>query len=146
VCRNQALFRAAISTLLVTLSLALTGCGNDGSTVHEVADGFTIDSGLAQKGPLIRGSSVTINALSTSTLKPSGASYNFQTNNNLGAFDPSGTVFTSLLIETTASGYYFNESTAKVSKDIVMLRGISDLRTDRAVNVNVLTQIESARV
>jgi hypothetical protein len=100
---------------------------------------------LAQKGPLIRGSSVTINALITSTLKPSGASYNFQTNNNLGAFDPSGTVFSSKLIETTASGYYFNESTAKISKDVVMLRGISDLSSDRAVNINVLTQIANSR-
>jgi len=145
VCFNQRSFRATLSTLLVTGSLALTGCGNDSSTVHEVADGYTIDSGLAQKGPLIRGSSVTINSLSTSTLKPSGASYNFETNNNLGAFDPSGTVFTSKVIETTASGYYFNESTAKVSKDIVMLRGISDLITDRAVNVNVLTQIANRR-
>ena len=144
-CLNQFLLRSAISTLLVSFSLVLTGCGNDGSTVHEVADGYTIDSGLAQKGPLIRGSSVTINSLITSTLQPSGASYNFQTNNNLGAFDPSGTVFTSQLIETTASGYYFNESTAKVSKDIVMLRGISDLTTDRAVNVNVLTQIANRR-
>jgi len=142
---HQSFFRAVLATLLFAASFALTGCGNDGSTVHEVSGGYSIDSGLAQKGPLIRGSSITINSLSTSSLKPSGASYNFETINNLGAFDPSGTIFTSKLIETTASGYYFNESTAKVSKDIVMLRGISDLITDRAVNVNVLTQIANRR-
>jgi hypothetical protein len=137
--------RAASLTLIAVIFVSLLGCSNEDGTVHEVADGYKIDSGLAQKGPLIRGSLVTINSLSASTLKPTGASYNFQTNNNLGAFDPSGTVFTSQLIETTASGYYFNESTARVSKDIVMLRGISDLSSDRAVNINVLTQIANSR-
>ena len=129
-------------------TLASCGGGNSGGTVNQTAEGYTVDSGVVQKGPLVQGSSVTINELNPTTLQPNGKSYAFETMNNLGTFVPTGITFTSTYLETTGQGYYFNELTGQNSSDIVFLRGLSNLATgnDKAVNVNVLSGFTRSRI
>lgn len=150
---SQNLWRPALSTLTLA---ALAACGGGGSsnatiepalpTVHETPGGYQIDRGLAQKGPLSRGSVVTVNELSLA-LAPNGRSYTFETVDDAGNFKPNS-VFGSPFLETTVQGYFFNELTNERNKDWVVLRGLSNLSAgaDRAVNVNVLTALTKDRI
>lgn len=124
----------------------LAACTGDNSTVSSSGNGYEVSSGLAQKGPLLRGSSVTVNELNTSTLQPSGKSYTFEVLDDLGTFKPSNITFSSAYLENTALGYYFNELTGQKSSDMVYLRGLSYLGTDKAVNLNVLSTFVKNRV
>jgi alpha-tubulin suppressor-like RCC1 family protein len=124
----------------------LAGCTGNDSTVSSSSNGYEVSSGLAQKGPLLRGSSVTVNELNTSTLQPSGKSYTFEVLDDLGTFKPSNITFGSAYLENTALGYYFNELTGQQSSDMVYLRGLSYLGTDKAVNLNVLSTFVKNRV
>lgn len=135
--------RALALTALIAM---LQGCGGGGgSTVAETADGYTVSSGVAQKGPIGRGGVVTINELTAATLAPNGKSYTFETVDDFGTFKPTAS-FSSPYLETTVQGYYFNELTGARASEWVVLRGLSDLVADRAVNVNVLTSLTKDRI
>jgi len=125
----------------------LFACGG-GGTISQAGDGWQVSSGLAQKGPLLRGSSVTVAELSTTTLQPSGKTYPFEVLDDSGTFKPTNITFTSSYLESTAQGYYFNELTGAKSSDMVFLRGLSNLATgqDTAVNVNVLSSFTDQRI
>jgi hypothetical protein len=143
-----------LKPILSTIALAaLAACGGGGGgsqpaavTVQQTADGYQIQRGLAQKGPLSRGSIVTINEL-TLQLAPNGKSYTFETVDDYGTFKPSS-VFGSPYLETTVQGYFFNELTNERNKDWVVLRGLSNLAVgaDRTVNVNVLSAFTNDRI
>ncbi len=132
--------------LAVTLAALLAGCGGGGGSVQQTADGYLVERGLAQKGPLARGSVVTLNELSANALAPNGKSYTFETNDAYGTFVPTSK-FSSPYLGTTAEGYYFNEVTGN-SEQWVVLRGLSNLSAgaDRAVNVNVLSDVTTERI
>ena len=55
--------------------------------------GYKVESGVAQKGPLLQGSVIFINELNASSYKPNGKEYTFRTYNDLGTFTPSGIAF-----------------------------------------------------
>lgn len=136
----------ARATLAAALgALALAGCGGGEDAVQATPAGYTVDSGVVQKGPLLRGSMVSVNELNATTLQPTGASYNFETSDDYGSFRPAATLFGAQYLETTALGYYFDELTGATSTDLVILRGLSDLGSDRAVNINLLTDLANAR-
>ena len=107
---------AAASLLTLALSTALVACGGGSGDDSAPADrSYQVESGVAQKGPLTMGSSISINELNATTLVPLGTSYNFEIRDDFGNFQPAGTVFKQRLLETTASGYYLDELTGQVS-------------------------------
>ena len=128
------------------LAALMAGCGGGGGAVQQTADGYLVESGLAQKGPLARGSVVTLNELDATALAPNGRSYTYETQDDRGTFFPTGK-FSSPYLETTAQGYYFNEVTGN-SDQWVALRGLSDLSAgaDRAVNLNLLSDATTERI
>ncbi len=105
---------------------------------------FSASSGTAQKGPLIKGSGVTVQELSKN-LTPNGKQYSFQINSDLGTFEPN-TRFSSQYVSIAASGYYFNESSGQISDGPVVLYGLSDLSSESSLNVNLLTMLAYQRV
>ena len=134
-------------SMVLALSAMLSACGGgSGDTVTQTSAGFQVESGLAQKGPLTLGSSISINELHPTSLVPLGSSYNFEIRDDFGAFQPTGTVFKERVLETTATGYHLDELTGEVSDSTVTLRGLSDLAVDRAINVNLLTDLANARI
>ena len=124
----------------------LAACGG-GDAVSD-AGGYMVESGVAQKGPLAQGSVVTVDELTSATLKPNGKGYTFRTYNNLGTFSTSGITFGSSYLSTLASGYYYNEITGAQSNDIVVLSGLSQIGTggDTVINVNALSSMALDRV
>ena len=137
----------AAASMVLALGAALSGCGGGaGDTITQTDAGFQVESGVVQKGPLTVGSSVSINELNPVTMVPLGTSYNFEIRDDFGSFQPANTVFKQRLLEATATGYYLDELTGQVSDDTVTLRGMSDLSVDRAINVNLLTDLSNARI
>jgi len=131
--------------------LGLTGCGGGGSG----SDGkrppgpnapptYTASAGLAQKGPLILGSTVTAQELSA-TLAPTGKQYSYQTSSDLGAFNPSST-FTSQYISVSATGDYFDETRGTASGAQITLSAYTDLSATSVMNVNLLTTLAYKRI
>ena len=119
--------------------------GNGASDATPTVAGleYSASSGVAQKGPLIRGSGVTVQELSKS-LAPTGKQYSFQINSDLGTFEPNAK-FTSQYVSVAASGYFFNESSGLVSDGPIGLYGLSDLSSESSLNVNLLTTLAYQR-
>jgi len=109
---------------------------------------FFADSGVAQKGPLVQGSLVTVNELSaTNKYLQNGKSYSFQVADNLGRFNVAGVPFSSSYLLTTAQGYYFDELSGEIAHTDVTLHGLSSIVPGQAntINVNVLSSFTKDR-
>jgi hypothetical protein len=138
------MIRLALSALSIVV-LSACGGGTSSSTVSQTSTGFTVEGGLAQKGPLLKGSRVTISELNPLNYQPSGLSYDLLTKDNMGGFNSSGINFTRQHVQTFAQGYYLNEITGAQSSDTVLLQAQGDLTLDRLVNVNLLTTLAGPR-
>lgn len=145
-----------ISTLVIFGTLVLAGCGGggggssggnsvSGSTSSSSGSGtsYTASSGVAQKGPLILGSTVTAQQLDAS-LSPTGQQFSYQITSDLGTFSPTS-MFTSQYIGLNATGYYFDEIQNAISTGPVTLNGYSDLAVESVLNVNLLTTLAYQR-
>jgi uncharacterized protein YjdB len=130
-------------TAIFTL-LTLAACGGGGGSSSSPGATYRAESGLAQKGPLIRGSAVTAQELDSS-LSPTGKQYSYQTTSDFGTFSPTNT-FASQYIGVNATGYYFDEAQNAVSSGPITLYGYSNLATDTVLNVNLLTTLEYQRI
>jgi hypothetical protein len=112
--------------------------------VMATAPAYTAKSGVAQKGPLIQGSTVTAQELDPS-LSPTGQQFSYQILTNFGTFSPTST-FTSQYLGLIATGYYFDELADAVSSGPITLNAYSDLTADSVLNVNLLTTLEYQRI
>ncbi|HKD54297.1 MAG TPA: kelch repeat-containing protein [Steroidobacteraceae bacterium] len=133
---------------LVTLSSLLAACGGggSGSSGSSSSSGTTYSAtgGVAQKGPLIKGSAVTAQSLDAN-LSPTGQQYTYQVTSNLGTFAPTS-AFTSEYVGVAATGYYFDEVENDISSGTITLYGYSDLAADGVMNVNLLTTLAYQRI
>jgi N-acetylneuraminic acid mutarotase len=152
--RAPTVFFRWIAVLLTTLSIVSCGGGggDNASTSSSTTSGgssppptsFAATSGVAQKGPLIMGSTVTAQELDAQ-LDPTGKQYTYQITSNLGTFQPTAT-FTSQYIGLFATGYYFDEVMDAVSGGTISLNGYSDLSSSTVLNVNLLTTLAYQRI
>ena len=101
--------------------------------------------GFVQKGPFVQGSTISIQPLDSVKLAPNGQTFSTSTHDDLGAFSLESQI-PCRYVETTASGYYFNEVTGKISSSPITLRAISDLDESGNSNVNILTTLEAGLV
>jgi N-acetylneuraminic acid mutarotase len=105
---------------------------------------YTATSGVAQKGPLILGSTVTAQEL-TAALAPNGRQYSYQTNSDLGTFVPNS-AFTSRYIGVSVNGYYFDEVANAISSGPITLNAYADLDAHSVLNINLLTSLAYQRI
>jgi hypothetical protein len=131
---------------VVATSLSLVGCSGGGSGSSPLApkSGFTVSSGVAQKGPLILGSTVTAQELDAS-LSPTGKQYSYQTTDDFGTFNPAS-IYSSQYIGVDANGYYFDEVADTVSSGPITLNAYADLSAESVLNVNILTTLAYRRI
>lgn len=101
-------------------------------------------SGFAEVGPLVSGSKVTVSSVDAKTMTVGAVAVNAKTSSDLGAYSASGSL-TSAIGSFEASGEYYNFATTEKSS-VKSLKAISDLRTRKTVNINVLTHLEYDRV
>lgn len=132
---------------VAAVAVALAGCGGGGGgsgSGTSTSGNFTASSGVAQKGPLIKGSTVTAQELNSS-LSPTGRQYTYQINSDLGTFSPSS-IFGSQYIGLTAQGYYFDEVKNAISDSTITLNAVDDLSANGILNVNLLTTLAYQRI
>jgi Bacterial Ig-like domain (group 2)/Kelch motif/Galactose oxidase, central domain len=141
-------FRIASAAIAAVSSLLLSACGGGGgspsTSTPPPTSTYRATSGVAEKGPLINGSTVTAQELDAS-LAPTGRQYSYQITSDLGTFEPTST-FTSQYLGINASGYYFDEVQGAVSSGPVTLNGCNDLAANDVVNVNILTTLAYQRI
>jgi N-acetylneuraminic acid mutarotase len=130
--------------LIATFLSVLSACSGGGGGAIPPPVTYTATSGVAQKGPLIKGSTVTAQELDAK-LSPTGKQYSYQITSDLGTFSPTST-FGSQYVGLNATGYYFDEIANVVSTGTVTLNGYSDLTTGTVLNVNLLTTLAYQRI
>jgi hypothetical protein len=136
---------AAIAAGLVTLE----GCsGEPASATTNRSDATVVTptsiSGVVQKGPFVRGSTVTVQQLDA-TLAPTGQTFEVATKDDQGDFDVPVNL-SSQYVEVIATGYYFDELTNQLSSGPLTLRTIADVSGGGVVNVNLLTSMSEPLV
>lgn len=132
----------------------LFSCSEEETTALEAIEDETCEAcleditlgGVAQKGPFLNGSSVSLFELNTSYVQ-TGNAFNTQISNNLGDFQ-----FTNISLATPfavlrADGFYYNEVCGEGSNSQITLNGIAQIRQGgENINLNVLTHLEKPRV
>lgn len=102
-------------------------------------------SGKVEKGPFVRGSSISVQPLNAS-LNSIGTVYNGEISDDGGNFNLGQIEIASQFVRLAADGYYFNEFEGSLSKGTLHLVAYADLSNRSSVNVNILTHLKSARI
>lgn len=136
------------AALALALTALLTACGG-GSPKGDTAPvppatTYTATAGVAQKGPLAIGSTVTARELGLN-LSATGNLYTTTVTSANGAFTPN-TTFASALLSVTATGPYTDEVTGLPSDGPVTLKSYANLGSETVLDVNVLTTLAYTRI
>ena len=138
---------APLVALSIAASTLLTACGGgtpqgDTTPVPPAAT-YTATTGVAQKGPMVAGSTVTARELGLN-LSATGNLYTYTTTGT-GAFTPDA-AFASPLLAVTATGAYMDEVTGAASDGPVTLQSYANLKSETVLDANVLTTLAYARI
>ena len=101
--------------------------------------------GISQKGPLLVGSSVTVQELD-GTLGQTGKSFKGKVKNNKGEFFIDYLELESPYVLLEVDGYYRNEVTGKNSNGSIFLKAFANVSGQSQVNINLLTHLEYERI
>lgn len=102
-------------------------------------------SGKVEKGPFVRGSSISVQPLKAS-LDATGTIFSGEIEDDTGSFNLGEVQLESQFVKITAEGYYFNEVTGNLSAGTLRLTAFADLSDRSSVNLNILTHLKSARI
>lgn len=102
-------------------------------------------NGLAQKGPFLAGTNITIAELEED-LKPTGKSFFSTVSDNKGNFSIPNVDFSSSYVELISDGYYYHESRGEDTEERITLKCIADLSNASTININILTHLGSERI
>ena len=105
-------------------------------------------SGVAQKGPFVKGSSVKLFELDgRDSLKQTGRSFKDSVSSDDGSFKIKNVSLVSPYVLVTATGAYRQEIDGKKSGSSITLRALSKVGgSNTTVNVNLITHLEYERV
>ena len=131
-------------------SSSATNSSADESLVGAPIQSITV-SGVSQKGPFLKGSSITIQELDGKTLAQTGKSFKVKISNDNGEFSIPNVSLSSQYALLEATGYYRKEScfeehsNSDKSDGPITLNALVDLSNNKTVNINILTHLEYER-
>lgn len=109
--------------------------------------GFVADvAGVAQKGPFVKGATVTVRGIDCKTLEFTDQVFESSIKSDKGDFALDSVALDASCAVIEVSGKYLNEVTGKKTKNELTLRALTDLKDRDNVNVNLLTNLEYERV
>ena len=109
--------------------------------------GFVADvAGVAQKGPFVKGSAVTVRGIDCKTLEFTDQVFEGAVKSDKGDFALDSVALDTSCAVVEVTGMYLNEVTGKKTKGELTLRALTDLKDRENVNVNLLTNLEYERV
>ncbi len=103
-------------------------------------------AGLAQKGPFVKDSKVTVQGIDCKTLELTDEIFEGKIASDKGDFAFDDVTLSSTCALFEVSGIYRNEITGNTTSESVTLFALSDLKDRGHVNVNMLTDLECKRV
>lgn len=132
---------------LATLFLvcACTEKGDEPGGGQQPESGKYSLSGKVEKGPFVRGSSISVQPLNAS-FAATGTVFEGEITDNTGTFDLGEIELESQFVRLSADGYYFNEVSGDYSNGTLHLTAYADLSDRTTVNVNILTHLKAARI
>jgi len=133
----KAIIKLVLFSILSTLFTSCEENNSEPAIVQEI-------QGLAQKGPYIVGSSVSIYELNKN-LAQTGKSFNSQITDNKGNFSINLDLKTPF-IEVKVDGFYFNEVSGEKSSAPLTLYALSDISNKSNINCNIMSSLEKDRV
>ncbi len=145
-------FFALETICFLCLSLILcVACSSDSSAGGSTEDETVVAlkdktiTGVSQKGPFVKGSSVTVQELDGETFAQTGKSFKGKIISDAGDFklDIKSLISQYVLIE--ANGYFFNEITGGKSNAPITLNAFSNIKERDNVNINLLTHLAYER-
>ena len=109
--------------------------------------GFVADvAGVAQKGPFVKGSAVTVRGIDCKTLEFTDQVFEGAIKSDKGDFALDSVALDTSCAVVEVTGKYLNEVTGKKTKGELTLRALTDLKNRENVNVNLLTNLEYEHV
>ena len=136
---------------VLALAVLMASCSDD-----KVAGGTTEDAGLAiknldvaglaQKGPFVKGSVVTLQGVDCKTMNFTDELFEGSVINNDGEYVVENVNLSVACALLEVTGYYLNENTGKKSMGEISLHALTDLSDRKNVNINVFTELEYKRV
>lgn len=134
------------------LSLILcVACSSDSSAGGSTEDETIVAlkdktiTGVSQKGPFVKGSSVTVQELDGETFAQTGKSFKGKIISDAGDFELDIKSLISQYVLIEANGYFFNEITGGKSNAPITLNAFSNIRERDNVNINLLTHLAYER-
>ena len=124
-------------------------CSNSSSQAgaSEDPNQFTASiEGVVEKGPFVKGTTVTLYELNPETFAQTGKSFTGTIDNDDGAFSFGKVELESPYVLLDATGYYWNELNGERSSKPLTLRAIAHIREKDKVNVNIGTSIIYKRI
>jgi len=103
-------------------------------------------AGLAQKGPFVKGSVVTLQGVDCKTMEFTDEVFEGSVINNDGEYVVENVNLSVVCAMLEVTGYYLNENTGKKSTGEISLHVLTDLSDRKNVNINVFTELEYKRV
>ena len=92
-------------------------------------------AGVTQKGPFVKGSSVTVRGIDCQTMKLSDEIFEGTVKSDKGDFDIDGINLKSSCAIFEVTGYYLDEVSGRQSAEAVTLRALTDLSDRKRVRV-----------
>src|SRR5690606_3615263 len=93
-------------------------------------------NGVVEKGPFVKGSKVSVIELDKE-MNPTGKTYETETQNDEGFFELKNVELASQFVQISATGFYFNEITGRLSDSQITLGAYADVKSENTVNVNI---------
>ncbi len=137
---------------LAAMAILMAACSDDES--DDFVGGASGDmgivakdiAGLAQKGPFVKGSKVTVQGIDCKTLELTDEIFEGKIASDKGDFAFDDVTLSSTCALFEVSGIYRNEITGNTTSESVTLFALTDLKDREHVNVNMLTDLECKRV
>ncbi len=136
---------------MLAVSAMFLACSDDDS---DFAGGASGDmgivakdiAGLAQKGPFVKGATVTVQGIDCKTLELSDEIFEVEIKSDKGDFTVEDVSLKSTCALFEVTGFYRNELTGKKSSEELTLHALTNLKDRKNVNINLLTELEYERL
>ena len=148
----KSFFNGLIAIHLLALGLLFQACSNE-STFSPIASNGESDavlsgetvSGISQKGPFIKGSTVTLYELDEQ-LHQTGIHYSTTIDNDEGKYHIDSVVLSKPYAWMIVKGNFINEITGKRSYTPITLNGLVKIEKNKDVNINILSHLAFNRI